>query len=649
MAYSAWGSGSWGQAKGKGKGFWGKGFKGYKGKKADADWWGEEGAAADEHQSGSQQTGRIWRRYQLPNAILRSSVDPESGSCFISEDAKKRKPDSKFLDHANFRQLMKASNTHLLRRAGTGLSETAGNIEALVKTFDFPGSEAFQGLLQAFGEGGEELEASLAVLNSYGKEKSDAGEYKEAVEKVFDFLRENHDALEAGAMAGMAVHGRAYLGCASLRQLLVCAQEPEWWAESMPESWAETKEVKHWMKKPKSKERMYAALGRLMAQKAEADEEYRNKGKDDLDTIMRGGQKKRKQRDSSESSSDSSSDGKKAKKKKAKGKDKKYGKKAAKKDAKKKRAASSSSEEENSSDSDAKEAKTKTKKGAKEGDSKPDKKKEAKAKSGGKTGPKKDAQKQLKSPSSEAVSPDAKKETEQKKGKGESAKKPDKKESKDKKKATMKKDAKAKKGAKKDADSDDSKNTDAASSDDSDASSSDAKKSKGAQKKNRKDAEPKKEDKKDARDQKDKTKATTQEDKTKTANEQASTPEIPVAVFDVDPEKMAAALLEARVSDIQALSVQVQDQMQDEVSLQKVRDTLGKMPKDLFAAAGISDWREKVLAAEGEISAPACREALAVLSNVLGAAEEARQAQQNASRGGAAAGSGEAKANNETP
>ena len=166
----------------------------------------------------------------------------------MSEDQKKRKSDSKFLEHANFLQVMKPSNAHLLRRPGAGLSEAAGNVEALLKTLDFPGSEAFQGLRDAFTEGGEDFEAALATLNSYGKEKCDAEKYRAAAEEAFKFLAEHRDALEAGAVAGMAVHGRAYLGCASLRQLLVCAREPQWWAESLPDAWGETKEVKQWLK-----------------------------------------------------------------------------------------------------------------------------------------------------------------------------------------------------------------------------------------------------------------------------------------------------------------------------------------------------------------------------------------------------------------
>ncbi|CAK0883131.1 unnamed protein product [Prorocentrum cordatum] len=196
-----WGKGGWAEgARGQGKGSgctWGKSKGKGKGCKSKFQ---DDGDMLE--QNTADQTGRIWRRYQLPRALPRASVDPESGPCFVAENKKQRKSDMKMLDDENLLKLLTPSNAHLLRRVGTGLSETAGNIEALIK--------------------------ALATINSFGKAKFTAEDYSKAFDTVATFIKENEEALEKGSIAGMVMHGRGYLGACALRQLIVCVKHPEW-------------------------------------------------------------------------------------------------------------------------------------------------------------------------------------------------------------------------------------------------------------------------------------------------------------------------------------------------------------------------------------------------------------------------------------
>ena len=309
-----WSKGAWGQGKGAG-GAWGKSKgkgKSWKSKNQDDNDMQEQNTA--------DHTGRIWRRYQLPCAILRASVDPESGSCFVPGDKKQRKSDGKMLDDENMMKLLTPSNAHLLRRVGTGLSEAAGNVEALIKVAQCKENRALAAMLKAIDQAGEDLQEALGAINSFDKKKLTAEEYAKAFDTVATFIKENEEALEKGSIAGMAMHGRSYLGSCALRQLVVCVKNPDWWSENIPESLSDSKTLAQWKKKPKDKKRMNAAMGALMEEKAEADDEYRNKGKDDYESLMQGGGKKKTKAETSESSS--SSDKKKKKSKKSK-KDKK--------------------------------------------------------------------------------------------------------------------------------------------------------------------------------------------------------------------------------------------------------------------------------------------------------------------------------------
>eukprot|EP00959_Pyramimonas_sp_CCMP1952_P356744 7470564-Pyramimonas_sp.AAC.1 len=61
----------------------------------------------------------------------------------------------KMLDDENMLKLLTPSNAHLLRRVGTGLSEAAGNIEALIKVAQCTENRALVAMIKAIDDAGD--------------------------------------------------------------------------------------------------------------------------------------------------------------------------------------------------------------------------------------------------------------------------------------------------------------------------------------------------------------------------------------------------------------------------------------------------------------------------------------------------------------
>ena len=281
---SGWDKGSWGgdAGWGKGGGGWGKGGKGKsygkgkgggssKGKyPAEDPWQGTEAGGEGQGEWQGQSTSRILSRYQVPKAILRTSA-ADDGSCFVKE---KKIKDDKFLDQEHFSKQMTVQSCHLNRRPGVGLSETVGSIAALKDVLSHLPIQQITAVQELFHAAGGDLDTTLGKLNTLKKETLDEKQYAAAFKHLHAFLVDNFDALEEGAIAGMISSGRMYLGFTALRQLLCVVKNPKWWAGSLPDEVSQHRNVEKWKENPKKKEAMFTAIGTLLAEKKEKDDEY---------------------------------------------------------------------------------------------------------------------------------------------------------------------------------------------------------------------------------------------------------------------------------------------------------------------------------------------------------------------------------------
>lgn len=365
--------------KGGGKG-WDQGYasqegSGWKGKHGKGNAWPQEDwTGPTEGTPDQERTGRIQTNYQLPKALLRASANTDGG-CLVKQQ-KDRRPDNEILDVASLEKMMDTNSTHLVRRPGTGWSESMASLRhgiEMLKQFladkdkDVGKELKFEKLVRMLGD--PEVESAIAYIDSSCTTDPEKKDLISAIKKFTDFVSTDDNAAEL-AHAGQQlaiVGGRLYLAGIHLLQLIVAVTQPEVISKKMPKHLSEEKHVKKWQAKPKDKDAMTKALAALLLEALEKRKAYGDSSQNTASSVL--GMTRKKKRKSSSSSSQAKASSASSESVKPKKKNKKTTK-----DKKKKQKTSSTS----STAEDKKKKEKKSKKGKKaDGDKRIEKKEES--------------------------------------------------------------------------------------------------------------------------------------------------------------------------------------------------------------------------------------------------------------------------------
>ncbi len=252
-----------GQGKGAGK-MYGKGEAAWPSWPTTQDQaWGEEAPGT---QDGTERTNRIWARYQFPKIILRATAG-KGGSCFVKD--MQRMADDKFLSEDNLKRIITADNSHVLRRPGVGLSETAASIQAGVDVLYNMKDVGFDKLANLVESAGDPFTKALAEINSETANEPSPESLGAAWEVLKTFLDENTEEMWDYVRNITIATGRLYVMGTALLQIMPAVKDPAWWAENIPAVLSEHKAFIAWKAKATDAAKMKSAMTALMTEKLE--------------------------------------------------------------------------------------------------------------------------------------------------------------------------------------------------------------------------------------------------------------------------------------------------------------------------------------------------------------------------------------------
>ena len=293
------GWGGWGQGAGNSKGQSGKGK-------------GKNNEVADEDETGQyQNTNRIRTNYQYSKALLRATAD-KNGSCFV-RNPKDKRSDLDMLSTSELEKELDASNTHLIRRPGIGVSETMGTLHHGLRLLEAISEDGgsfdlakMKNLLTPIKDAIEELN-----LGQTGSIPS-ADELEVELGKVIDHLQEHTGELDELLPKFVMVTSRLYHTGVHLQLFRACLRKIKRWGKKVPEATSESKSFKKWLKEPGDAQKMRKAICEMLIEAKEKRDAYENSGNLDPKTLL----SKKTKRKPSSSSSGENEDGAKANRKK---------------------------------------------------------------------------------------------------------------------------------------------------------------------------------------------------------------------------------------------------------------------------------------------------------------------------------------------
>lgn len=277
---SGWGaksSGDWGYAKG-GKGKGGESGKGKGGGKSWSNKQSEDAGWDEMMEEGDalvERTGRIWNRFQVTKSLLRPSADKD-GSAFIKKNAKVN--DQAFLSAQHMQGHMSASTAHLVRRPGVGLSEIMGSAQsglAILKQLqDEPDEVGLERMLAMFDDAGEPVKAAMKYLDKSNDMVRQKAETEKHIGVIMNFAKYNNAGLHDVAANCAIAASRMYVAAMSMLQLTSAVQNPQWWAEGVPHSLSQHKDVAGWRERPADIKKMTKAMTRLYMEQLEYEAQW---------------------------------------------------------------------------------------------------------------------------------------------------------------------------------------------------------------------------------------------------------------------------------------------------------------------------------------------------------------------------------------
>ena len=282
----------WGQSVGNSNGQTGKG----KGKSTEA---------ADEDETGQyQNTNRIRTNYQYSKALLRATAD-KNGSCFV-RNPKDKRSDLDMLSTSELEKELDASNTHLMRRPGIGVSETMGTLHHGLRLLEAISEDGgsfdlakMKNLLTPIKDAIEELN-----LGQTGSIPS-ADELEVELGKVIDHLQEHTGELDELLPKFVMVTSRLYHTGVHLQLFRACLRKIKRWGKKVPEATSESKSFKKWLKEPGDAQKMRKAICDMLIEAKEKRDAYENSGNLDPKSLL---SKKTKRKHSSSSSGEEEND-----------------------------------------------------------------------------------------------------------------------------------------------------------------------------------------------------------------------------------------------------------------------------------------------------------------------------------------------------
>ena len=272
------GDGGKGSQKGnsKGKAGWSSGGGNwYGGKGKQSNWWSEDAQGQEEDNSwnagpggkAAEYTHRIQKQYQFPNAMLRSSADA-TGSSLVKYDNKKAN-DRDLLSKHKLHAALSASNSHIIRRPGVGISEAAGSIQhgmaACAATYGSTGN-ATNGIVELFDlvNNDSELAYALQILDTTSGEHHKGEEYATAVGTLFKFLTKSNDSVLDNAAKVAIFASRMYTMAMAFLQLAPMLADPALWAQQVPGANSDHPSMAQWKANPEDIAKMSRAIAAMI-------------------------------------------------------------------------------------------------------------------------------------------------------------------------------------------------------------------------------------------------------------------------------------------------------------------------------------------------------------------------------------------------
>ena len=269
--------------------------------------------------------------------MLKNAAD-QQGSAFVK--GPKKVDDVSFLSPKHLKEMLGPHNSHLVRRPGIGLSETAGSVQAGADVLQNRAALDFVAVAQALEK--KDVADALQALNTLDPSVEHTEEAVAAALATLHSELCGNAAVEEALVKVTVAASRLYLLGMNLLPLLVCMKHPGWWTEKLPDGASDHKKVRAWRADPKDKQKMFRALAAMVQEKIAADAEY---GKNDAAALFGKVSVAAGSDASSESDSKPKKGKKKSDKKSKKKKNKSSGSSQAKHKKKNKKSASGSSEE----------------------------------------------------------------------------------------------------------------------------------------------------------------------------------------------------------------------------------------------------------------------------------------------------------------